>query len=262
MDSSYLYIAPVKRKVNPTFLQLSRPWRYFRLLMIIRACQLRILPATSQRVTDVSTPVSPLLVADSKLIGCRRVTTRTDHRGSNGRRTLPVKYAKSSVHRGSPQDTLYGLAAGAHSDKSIRVTGPISHGKRANKYLFCFRDCMLPSEDPKRSRWQYAFLMQRCAEVDFSKLASTSNASEYQDVERYADTKHLAEGLLDVCLIIGCLQKFVLTSQTGASPRTCYGPAVSEKHCRSPGTIPIFPLPRIATNTPTPTDLVEFEPQL
>lgn len=104
--------------------------------------------------------------------------------------------------------------------------------------------------------------MQRCAEVDFSKLASTSNASEYQDVERYADTKHLAEGLLDVCLIIGCLQKFVLTSQTGASPRTCYGPAVSEKLCRSPGTFPIFPLPRIATNTPTPTDLVEFEPQL
>lgn len=134
----YLYIAPVyvKRKVNPTFLQLSRPWRYFRLLMIIRAYQSRILPATSQRVTDVSTPVSPLLVADSKLIGCRRVTTRTDHRGSNGRRTLPVKYAKSSVHRGSPQDTLYGLAAGAHSDKSIRVSGPISHGKRANKYLF------------------------------------------------------------------------------------------------------------------------------
>ena len=112
----------MKRKVNLT-LQLSRPWRYFRLLMMIRACQLRILPATTQRVTDVSPPVSPLLVADSKLIGCRRVTTRTDHRGSNGRAPLPMKYAKSSVHRGSPQDTLYGLAAGAHSDKSIRVSG-------------------------------------------------------------------------------------------------------------------------------------------
>jgi len=125
MDTSCLYIAPVKRKVNPTFLQLSRPWRYFRLLMIIRACQLRILPATSQRVTDA-------------VDALRR------------ERIIAV-----------PTDTLYGLAAGAHSDKSIRVTGPISHGKRANKYLFCFRDCMLPSEDPKRSRSQYAFLMQR-----------------------------------------------------------------------------------------------------
>ncbi len=151
-------LAPVKTKVDLTILQLSRPWRYFRLLMIIRACQLRILPATSQRVTDVSPPVSPLLVADSKLIGCRRVTTRTDHRGSNGRTTLPMKYAKSSVHRGSPQDTLYGLAAGAHSDKSIRVSGSHLAWETCQQISFCFRDCMLPSEDPKRSRSQYAFL--------------------------------------------------------------------------------------------------------
>mmetsp|Transcript_13525 Transcript_13525/g.53232 ORF Transcript_13525/g.53232 Transcript_13525/m.53232 type:complete len:233 (+) Transcript_13525:3755-4453(+) len=126
MDTSCLYIAPVKRKVNPTFLQLSRPWRYFRLLMIIRACQLRILPATSQRVTDA-------------VDALRR------------ERIIAV-----------PTDTLYGLAAGAHSDKSIRRLYAAKRRSETVPVAICVSDA--------------------------------------KDVERYADTKHLAEGLLDELL--------------------------------------------------------------
>jgi len=91
-----------------------------------RACQLRILPATSQRVNDA-------------VDALRR------------ERIIAV-----------PTDTLYGLAAGANSEKSIRRLYAAKRRSEAVPLAICVSDA--------------------------------------QDAEHYADTKHLAKGLLDELL--------------------------------------------------------------